>query len=129
MRDVIFSYEDKRVLEQINLIIPAGSFTALIGPSGSGKSTILDLIIGLLQPDSGAVLVDGVPLPELDLHGWRQTIGYVPQETVLLHDSVFNNVALGDSGISETDVVSALQEAGAWTFMETLVDGIHSNVG
>ena len=129
LRDVIFSYEDKRILEQINLTIPAGSFTALIGPSGSGKTTSLDLIIGLLQPDSGALLVDGVPLLELDIHGWRQTIGYVPQETILLHDSVFNNVALGDPGISEADVVSALREAGALAFVEKLAEGIHSIVG
>ncbi len=129
LRDVCFSYQDKKILEQINLTIPAGSFTAIIGPSGSGKTTILDLIIGLLQPDSGTLLVDAVPLLELDMHGWRRTIGYVPQETVLLHDSVFSNVALGDPGINEADVILALQEAGAWTFVEQLAEGIHSFVG
>jgi ATP-binding cassette subfamily C protein len=129
LRDVSFSYDDKRILEQINLTIPAGSFTALIGPSGSGKTTSLDLIIGLLQPDSGTLLVDGVALMELDMRRWRRTIGYVPQETVLLHDSVFNNVALGDPGISENDVISALREAGAWTFVEQLAEGIHDVVG
>lgn len=129
LRDVSFSYDDKRILEQINLTIPAGSFTALIGPSGSGKTTSLDLIIGLLQPDSGTLLVDGVALMELDMRRWRRTIGYVPQETVLLHDSVFNNVALGDPGISENDVISALREAGAWTFVEQLAEGIHDIVG
>ncbi len=129
LRDVNFAYEDKKILEQINLSIPAGSFTALIGPSGSGKTTSLDLIIGLLQPNSGTLLVDGVPLMELDLHRWRRIIGYVPQETVLLHDSVFNNVSLGDPGISEADVISALQEAGAWVFVEKLAEGIHDFVG
>jgi ATP-binding cassette subfamily C protein len=129
LRDVSFSYDDKRILDQINLSIPAGSFTALIGPSGSGKTTSLDLIIGLLQPDSGTLLVDGVPLMDLDLHTWRRTIGYVPQEAILLHDSVLNNVALGDPGISESDVISALQEAGAWDFVQTLADGIHDTVG
>ncbi len=112
LQDVSFSYEDKQILERINLSIPAGSFTAMIGPSGSGKTTCLDLIIGLLQPDSGILLVDGIPLMELDLHRWRRTIGYVPQETVLLHDSVLNNVALGDPVISEADVISALQGSG-----------------
>ena len=129
LRGVSFSYDDKRVLDELNLTIPAGSFTALIGPSGSGKTTILDLIIGLMQPTCGRVLVDEVPLQDLDMHRWRRTIGYVPQETVLLHDSVFNNVALGDPGISEADVVSALQAAGAWAFTEKLTEGIHSNVG
>jgi len=129
LRGVSFSYDDKRVLDELNLTIPAGSFAALIGPSGSGKTTILDLIIGLMQPTSGEVLVDEVPLQDLDMHRWRRTIGYVPQETVLLHDSVFNNVSLGDPGISEADVVSALQAAGAWVFTEKLTEGIHSSVG
>jgi ATP-binding cassette subfamily C protein len=129
MRDICFSYQDKQILEQINLTIPAGSFTAIIGPSGSGKTTILDLIIGLLRPDSGVLLVDDVPLAELHLHSWRRTIGYVPQETVLLHDSIFSNVALGDPEINEDAVITALKEAGAWTFVEQLAEGIHSNVG
>jgi ATP-binding cassette subfamily C protein len=129
LRDVCFSYQDKKILEQMNFTIPAGSFTAIIGPSGSGKTTILDLTIGLLQPDSGALLVDAVPLREIDMHGWRRTIGYVPQETVLLHDSVFSNVALGDPGVNEADVIVALQQAGAWTFVEQLAEGIHSFVG
>jgi ATP-binding cassette subfamily C protein len=129
LRGVSFSYDDKRVLDELSLSIPAGSFTAIIGPSGAGKTTILDLVIGLLQPASGKVLVDAVPLQDLDMHSWRRSIGYVPQETVLLHDSVFNNVSLGDPGISEADVVSALQAAGAWVFTEKLTEGIHSNVG
>ena len=129
LQDVSFSYKDKQILERINISIPVGSFTAIIGPSGSGKTTTLDLVIGLLQPDSGTLLVDGIPLSELDMHRWRRTIGYVPQETVLLHDSVLNNVALGDTEISEADVISALQEAGAWDFVEKLPEGIHDLVG
>ena len=129
LKDVSFSYKDKQILEGINISIPAGSFTAIIGPSGSGKTTTLDLIIGLLQPDSGTLLIDGVPLMELDIHRWRRTIGYVPQETVLLHDSVLNNVALGDPEISEPDVIVALKEAGAWAFVEKLPEGIHDLVG
>jgi ATP-binding cassette subfamily C protein len=129
LQDVSFSYKDKQILEGINISIPAGSFTAIIGPSGSGKTTTLDLVIGLLQPDSGTLLVDGVPLSELDMHRWRRTIGYVPQETVLLHDTVLNNVALGDPEISEADVISALREAGAWGFVEKLPGGIHDLVG
>jgi len=129
LKDVSFSYGDKQILDRINLTIPAGSFTAIIGPSGSGKTSTLDLIIGLLEPDSGALLVDGVPLMELDMHSWRRTLGYVPQETILLHDSVFNNVTLGDPEISEADVISALGNAGAWAFVEKLSEGIHNIVG
>jgi ATP-binding cassette, subfamily C, bacterial len=129
LRGVSFSYDDKQVLDDLSLTIPAGSFTAIIGPSGSGKTTTLDLIIGLMQPGSGSVLVDEVPLQEFDMQRWRRSIGYVPQETMLLHDSVFNNVSLGDTEISEADVVSALQAAEAWAFTEKLPEGVHSDVG
>jgi len=129
LKGVSFSYDDKRILDELSLSIPAGSFTAIIGPSGSGKTTILDLIIGLMQPACGSVLVDEVPLQDFDMLRWRRSIGYVPQETVLLHDSVLNNVALGDPEITEADVVSALQAAEAWEFTEKLPEGIHSNVG
>jgi ATP-binding cassette subfamily C protein len=129
LKGVSFSYDDKRILDELSLTIPAGSFTAIIGPSGSGKTTILDLIIGLLQPARGSLQVDEVPLQDLDMLRWRRSIGYVPQETMLLHDSIFNNVSLADPGISEADVVSALQAAEAWAFTEKLADGIHSNVG
>jgi ATP-binding cassette subfamily C protein len=129
LQDVAFAYGDKTVLQQLSMDIPRGSLTALIGPSGSGKTTIIDLIIGLLQPQSGAVLIDGVPLSELDLKAWRHMIGYVPQETILLHDSVHHNVTLGDPARSAADVEYALRGAGAWEFTASLPEGVHSTVG
>jgi len=129
LHEVAFAYADRPVLEKLSLDIPRGSLTALIGPSGSGKTTIIDLIIGLLQPQSGAVLVDGVALSSLDLKAWRQMIGYVPQETILLHDSVHHNVTLGDPAVSMEDVEYALRSAGAWEFTASLPQGVHSTVG
>ena len=129
LQDVAFAYGDKALLQQLSMDIPRGSLTALIGPSGSGKTTIIDLIIGLLQPRSGAVLIDGVPLSELDLKAWRRMIGYVPQETILLHDSVHHNVTLGDPARSAADVEYALRGAGAWEFTASLPEGVHSTVG
>jgi ATP-binding cassette subfamily C protein len=129
LQDVAFAYGDKALLQQLSMDIPRGSLTALIGPSGSGKTTIIDLIIGLLQPQSGAVLIDGVPLSELDLKAWRRMIGYVPQETILLHDSVQHNVTLGDPARSAADVEYALRGAGAWEFTASLPEGVHSTVG
>jgi ATP-binding cassette subfamily C protein len=101
----------------------------LIGPSGSGKTTIIDLVIGLLRPQSGIVRIDDAPLSELDLKAWRRMIGYVPQETLLLHDSILHNVTLDDPELSEQDAVRALTSAGAWEFVEHLPRGIHSTVG
>ena len=124
-----FSYDGHRVLDSLDIDIPAGSLTTLIGPSGAGKTTVIDLVIGLLQPDSGAVRIDGTPLPELDLKAWRRMIGYVPQETLLLHDTILHNVTLGDPALTEADAERALRAAGAWEFVAKLDEGMLSSVG
>src|SRR5690606_3793683 len=80
---VSFAHEERPVVRDVNLEIPAGEITVLQGPSGAGKTTIIDLLVGLYRPDSGRILVDGVPLSELDLTQWRRMIGYVPQELSL----------------------------------------------
>jgi len=126
---VEFSYGSKRVLQNLNLSFPAGRITAIIGPSGSGKTTILDLVVGLLLPQAGEIRLDGIPLNQVDLTHWRRMIGYVPQETVLLHDTILNNITLGDPQLTEPDVVVALQSAGAMEFVNGLNDGIHHVVG
>ena len=117
------------MLDGLSLEIPAGEITAVIGTSGAGKTTIVDLITGLVQPDGGAVRVDGVRLPELDTRLWRQMLGYVPQEMLLLHDSVLMNVTLGDPEIKLDRVEAALRDAGAWEFVCELPEGVHSSVG
>lgn len=129
LRDIDFSYGEKIVLHQASLTIPKGSLTALTGPSGAGKTTIVDLITGLLQPQRGEILIDGVDLRDIDLRQWRRKIGYVPQENLLLHDNVFHNVTLGDPQLSEPDAEYALRAAGAWDFVSELREGMYSVVG
>jgi ATP-binding cassette subfamily C protein len=124
-----FAYEQEWVLREADLVIPAGALTVITGPSGAGKTTVADLIIGLLQPGTGDVLVDGVALHELDARRWRETIGYVPQETLLLHDTVAVNVTMGDPAASRDDVRAALQAAGAWEFVSALPAGLDTVVG
>jgi ATP-binding cassette subfamily C protein len=127
--DVSFSYEGEPVLRNVNLRIPARGLTTIIGRSGSGKTTILDLIAGLHSPETGEVRIDGVPLDSVNLHEWRKQIGYAPQDTVLLHDSILNNVTLGDPELSEADARRALEKADAWSFVESMPEGLDTSVG
>jgi ATP-binding cassette subfamily C protein len=129
LEGVSFAHGERPILESVSLQIPAGGVTVLIGPSGAGKTTIADLILGLYRPSRGQVTVDGVPLDEIDLKSWRRLIGYVPQELLLLHDSVYANVAMGKPDVSKADVRVALQTAGAWQFVEALPAGMKTTVG
>lgn len=124
-----FSYQEQAVLDGVDLEIPAGKITALIGSSGGGKTTITDLVTGLIRPDAGTVCIDGVPLEELDVTAWRLRIGYVPQELVLLHDSIRTNVTLGDPEIDDAAVEQALRAAGVWDLVSTLPGGLDASVG
>ena len=124
-----FRYGDRQVLDGVEVEIPAGSLVTLVGPSGSGKTTMVDLVIGLLRPDTGRVTVGGVPLAAVDLRQWRRALGYVPQETLLLHESIAHNVSLGDSEIPEADIEAALRAAGAWDFVSKLPEGMHASAG
>ncbi len=127
--DVCVSRGGQVVMESASLEVSATGITAILGPSGAGKTTIVDLLTGLVRPDTGTVRIDGVPLEELDLERWRAMIGYVPQELFLLHDSVRLNVSLGDPELSEADVVSALRDAGALEFVNALPEGLDASVG
>jgi ATP-binding cassette subfamily C protein len=129
LQGVSFSYDKRPVLKNVSLTFPKGSFSAIIGPSGAGKTTIVDLITGLLLPKEGKVGIDETNLTDIDMVAWRRMIGYVPQETLLLHDTVLINVTLGDTKFSENDVESALRDAGAWDFVAEMVDGIYTVVG
>jgi ATP-binding cassette subfamily C protein len=126
---ISFAYGEKQVLHDVSLTFVKGEITAIVGPSGVGKTTIADLVTGLLRPQHGAIWIDDLPLAKLDLKSWRRMIGYVPQETLLLHDTVLTNVTLGDPELSEEDAVYALHAAEAWDFVKSLPQGIKSVVG
>ena len=128
LNNVSFGYGKTSVLRNASLTVPADSFTAIMGASGAGKTTIADLIIGLLRPQQGEILIDNVPLEQVHLRQWRRMIGYVPQESFLLHDTVLWNVTLGDPEVNEADAEAALRAAGAWEFVAELPQQMHSSV-
>ena len=128
--DVSFRHGERRaIVEHGSFTVPARQLTVIIGPSGAGKTTLLDLVVGLLRPTEGRILVDGVALGELDLRQWRRQIGYVPQESVMVDESVAYNVTLGEIGISDEQIRTALRAADALDFVEAMPDGLQSRVG
>jgi ATP-binding cassette subfamily C protein len=129
LQGVAMAFGSKRVVEDASFMIPAGQITAIIGPSGAGKTTLVDLIMGLHRPVSGQILIDGVPLAELDIVKWRSMVGYVPQELILFHETVMSNVSLGEPAVTRADAERALRQAGAWDFITQLNDGVDHVVG
>ncbi len=129
LRGVGFAYGEDRLFSDVTLEVPAREWTALIGPSGSGKTSLADIIVGLHVPQEGDVFLDDVPLKDTDLTDWRTQIGYVPQEMLLLNESILVNVTLGEADLTSADAERALREAGAWAFIEGLPQGLETPVG
>ena len=132
LKQVSFRYEgdDSRlVLSNLDLLIRRGETTAIMGPSGAGKSTVADLILGLLQPTRGDVLINGNRLTSSRIRSWRAQIGYVGQETFLLHDTVKSNLLWANPHAGDDDIDQALRLAAAHQFVSRLPQGIQTVVG
>jgi ATP-binding cassette subfamily C protein LapB len=130
-RDVAFSYPgtEMSALRGVSLRIAAGDKVAILGRTGSGKSTLLRLILGLYRPISGAVLVDGIDLRQLDPAELRRSIGYVPQDVNLFYGTLRDNVSLGTPQVEDTDIITALQVANLTDFVNQHPRGIDMPVG
>ncbi|MCK5785402.1 MAG: ATP-binding cassette domain-containing protein [Candidatus Sabulitectum sp.] len=128
--DVSFGYDpEKPVLKNITMEIRSGEIVALVGPSGGGKSTLADMIPRFYDPDHGRILLDGIDLRKLSIAGLRSQLGVVTQETVLFNDTVFNNIAYGDSDISIEQVRTAAKVANALEFIEDMPKGFSTVIG
>jgi ATP-binding cassette, subfamily C, bacterial len=127
--NVTFGYNTAPILNGLCFKARPGQLTVLAGASGEGKTTILDLLIGFYTPGSGRIMAGKDALSKLDLYQWRKLIGYVPQDPILLHDTIHNNVVMGDASIDRSTVEWALQLAGAWKFVSALDLGVETSVG
>ncbi len=130
--NVSFRYDKTRqawALRNVDLMIPAKTMTAIMGPSGAGKSTMADLILGLLSPDQGTVKIDGKPLSGDFLHRWRQSVGYVPQDTFLFNDTIRANLLWALPNAEDKDLWRVLRLSAADGFVSGAPQGLDAVVG
>lgn len=127
---VRFSYPDRtELLKGVDLDIPAGRGVAIIGPFGCGKSTLLGLLLGLHQPSSGSISLDGRPLHEFDRSTWWERVGVVPQDAFLFHGTIAENIILDRPGYGPEDVDRAAKLVGADEFIAALPQSYDTVVG
>ena len=127
--DVSFAHAAIPVIIKATFDVPAKKITILQGPSGSGKTTLIDLLIGLNTAQSGEILIGKTLIEKINIKAWRQSIGYVPQDLILFHDTIRENICLSNSEISTEAIIVALEQAGAKDFIDNLPEGIETNVG
>ena len=129
---VSFRYEENGrapALRNLELSIGARETTAIVGPSGAGKSTVADLVMGLIVPDRGRLLVDGLPLSPARMGAWREQIGYVAQDTFLFHDTVRGNLLWARPEATTEEMHQALRLAAAGGFVSRLPEGLDTVLG
>jgi ABC-type transport system involved in Fe-S cluster assembly fused permease/ATPase subunit len=129
-KDITFGYEKNRViLKNFNLSVGAGQNIAIVGTSGSGKSTIGRLLFRFYDTDKGALLIDGVDIKEVTQSSLHSAIGIVPQDTVLFNDTIYYNIAYGNTEASYDKVIEAARAAKIHEFISNLPDGYDTTVG
>ncbi len=131
-RGVAFSYDRQNggpVLADIDLEVRRGQVAAIVGPSGAGKTTLVDLLPRFYEPTGGAILMDGVPISQFNRASLRGLMGIVSQETILLNDSVFANIAYGRSDFTLEQVQAAARAANAHDFVSQLPEGYRTLLG
>lgn len=131
LNSVSFRYPSSTALalDGIDLTVKAGSMVALVGASGAGKSTLIQLIPRFFDPTSGRITLDGRDIRELSLAELRNHVGIVPQESVLFTGTVAENLRYGKPDATYEALVSAAKQANAWSFIETLPDGLDTYLG
>ncbi|MDQ7728737.1 ABC transporter ATP-binding protein [Halomonas sp. SpR8] len=128
--NVSFHYATSGVgVDGIHLQVPAGNTLALVGATGSGKSTLIKLLLRFYDPENGRVLIDGQPITEVSMNSLRQSIGLVSQDVYLFEGSIRDNIAYGKPDADEAAIIDAAKTAEAWSFIETLPQGLDTPVG
>jgi ATP-binding cassette subfamily B protein len=127
--DVSFSYGEAEVLHGLNLDLPAGTLTAFVGASGAGKTTAAQLIPQFWEVSSGSITIGGKATGTLASENLADLISFVFQETFMLNDTIYENIAIGKTGATQKDVEAAAQAAQIHDFITSLSDGYQTRVG
>jgi subfamily B ATP-binding cassette protein MsbA len=128
-RDVSFRYEKDEVIRGVDITIQKGKMVALVGESGGGKSTLADLLPRFYDVVGGGIFIDGIDIRDLKIDSLRGLMGMVTQESILFNDSVFNNIAFGDTSATMESVIEAAKVANAHEFIMQLENGYHTFIG
>jgi ATP-binding cassette, subfamily B, bacterial MsbA len=128
-KNVSFSYQDKIILDEINLKIEKGKTVALVGSSGAGKSTLVDLVPRFHDTVKGELLIDGVNIKDYSLHSLRNQMGIVTQEPILFNDTIANNISLGMEHATKEEIITAAKIANANQFILQKENGYDTSIG
>ena len=128
-KNVTFGYESMEVLHDINITLPKGSLTAFVGVSGAGKTTAAQLIPKYWEVTSGTILIDGNPIDSLEVENLMDNVSFVFQETFMLNDTIYENIAIGNKEASKEDVEKAAQAAQIHEFIISLPNGYQTHIG
>ena len=129
-KHVNFSFDrTKKVLKDINLVIEPGDVVGIVGTTGSGKSTLINLLLRYYDHYNGEITIDGVNIRDIDMQYYRSRIGYVQQEPMMFHDTIYNNISYGDDSFSVDEVINAADVANAHEFIVRQPDGYDSLLG
>lgn len=121
---------ERNSLNHINLLVPQGKVTALVGASGCGKTTLANMLPRFLNPDEGKVLIGGVNINEYTLESLRSRMAFVSQNVVLFNGTIAENIAYAQADkFSEEEIINAAKAANAWEFIQKMPQGLHTEVG
>jgi len=128
--NVCLSYRpDRSVLRGVSFKIPAGKTLGVVGSSGAGKSTLVRLLTRLVEPSTGRILLDGLPISYMNPSSLRESIAVVPQDTILFHDTIAFNIGFGKAGSTQGEIEEAAKRAHLHDFTMSLSDGYNTKVG
>jgi ABC-type multidrug transport system fused ATPase/permease subunit len=128
--NVSFSYVPSRtVVQDVSCQLLAGNSYGIVGPSGSGKSTLVQLLLGIRNPTSGSITVNGIDLTEIDRSSWASKVAFVPQDATLITGTVAENIAFYRPGISEQQMIEAARSAHVLEDIQKLPQGFNTNLG